>query len=519
MTINAGNILLIFSILLFVSILAGRFSHRFGTPILLLFLLVGMAFGTDGFGIEFNNPRIVQFIGMIALSIILFSGGMDTKFSEIKPICGPGVVLATAGVLLTALITGTFIYHLCGWLDVNMGFKESMLLAAVMASTDSASVFNILRQKNIGLKHNLRPILELESGSNDPMAYILTILLIESITTSGMGFGVVAGTFLMQMCVGALSGYLLGRVAVHVLNNLNTGNKSLNSILLLAMVIFIFSFTDLVNGNGYLAVYIAGLVAGNAKLPNKYTLTAFFDGFTWLFQIVMFLSLGLLVNPLEMVGIAVLGGAIGLFMIFVSRPLAVFTSLVPFRKLTARMKLYISWVGLRGAVPIIFATYPMVAGVENSDIIFNTVFFITIISLLIQGTTVNSAAKMLGLAVEEKNIGFGINLPDNIKAQLSELEVDDHFLAQGTTLKELQLPKGKLVIMIRREEEYIVPKGDTPLMKGDILLLISEEPQGMDEAEKEQLAKAFLPFKLPVLTSSRKAEKAKADRKSDGNKR
>ncbi|MBP3331314.1 MAG: potassium/proton antiporter [Tidjanibacter sp.] len=514
MVINAENILLVMSILLFVSIIAGRVSHKFGTPILLLFLVVGMAFGTDGFGIEFNSPKIVQFIGMVALSIILFSGGMDTKFTEIKPIIAPGIVLATAGVLLTALITGAFIYFLCGWIGINLGFTESLLLASVMASTDSASVFSILRQKNIGLKHNLRPILELESGSNDPMAYILTILLIQATTTEGMGIGAIIGTFLLQMFLGGLFGFLLGKAAVHILNNLNTGNKSLNSILLLAMVFFVFSFTDLVGGNGYLAVYIAGLIAGNSKLPNKYTLTAFFDGFTWLFQIVMVLSLGLLVNPHEMLDIAILGLAIGVFMIFISRPIAVFTTLIPFRKITSKMKLYISWVGLRGAVPIIFATYPMVAGVENSDLIFNTVFFITIISLLVQGTTVNSVAKWLQLAVQEKNIGFGINLPDNIKAQLAEFEVDSQFLKQGETLKEIQLPKGKLVIMIRRNEEYIVPKGDTRLMAGDILLLISEKPQVTEQIDEDILSKAFAPFKKP-MRKNRHKHPHKADRKQE----
>ncbi len=475
MNFNVENAVLLFSILLFVSILASRVSHKFGTPILLLFLTVGMLFGSDGLGIQFNNPSAVQFIGMIALSIILFSGGMDTKFSEIKPIAVPGIVLATAGVFLTAIITGLFIYQLCIWFNIALTLKESLLLASVMASTDSASVFSILRQKRTGLKYNLRPTLELESGSNDPMAYILTILLIQSINTDSMSILSGIGTFLMQMCTGAILGFVMGKVAVYLLNKLDTDYKSLSSILLLSVVFFTFAFTDLLKGNGYLAVYIAGLIAGNAELPNKHTLTTFFDGFTWLFQIVMFLSLGLLVNPHEMLGIAGIGLIIGIFMILVSRPIAVFACLTPFRKFTTKMKLYVSWVGLRGAVPIIFATYPMAAGIENSGLIFNTVFFITIISLLIQGTTVNSAAELLGLATKEQDPGFDISLPDNIKAQLTEMVVDDSFLAKGNTLKQISLPKDKLVIMIRRGDEYIIPKGDTLIELNDCLLLISSQ--------------------------------------------
>ena len=369
MTLDAGNILLIGSILLFVSIVVGKAGFRFGVPALLLFLGVGMLFGTDGLGIEFNNPQTAQFIGVIALSIILFSGGMDTSASEIKPVLGQGIILATVGVMLTALLTGYFIYYITNLWDsfINLTFIESLLLASVMSSTDSASVFSILRSKRQGLKENLRPMLELESGSNDPMAYMLTILLIQMIQSGESSLVNTALQFVMQMSIGAVAGFLLGRLAVYSINKLNI-NQSLYPVLLLAFVFFIFSFTDLLRGNGYLAVYIAGLVVGNKKMIHKKSLTTFFDGITWLFQIVMFLTLGLLVNPAELLPIASLGILVGIFMIILARPLSVFLCLLPFRKMTTKARVYVSWVGLRGAVPIIFATYPLERTARFTDI-------------------------------------------------------------------------------------------------------------------------------------------------------
>ena len=477
MVLSTGNILLFGSILLFAGILGGKVSGRFGTPMLLFFLLVGMLFGTDGIGIEFNNFASTQFVGMVALSVILFSGGMDTSFSDIKPVLKEGVVLATLGVLLTALLTGTFIYFVGGWLGINVPLPIALLIAAVMSSTDSASVFAILRSKKQGLTQNIRPLLELESGSNDPMAYILTIMLIQIATGADSSAGEVILTFLKQMCLGALSGYLLAQGAVRIINRINIGNKSLYSTLLLSMVFFIYSFTDLVDGNGYLAVYIAGIVMGNKKLSYKRTLSTFFDGVTWLFQIVMFLMLGLLVNPHELIDIAPIGLLIGLFTIVVSRPVAVWLSLLPFRrKFSRKAKAYISWVGLRGAAPILFATYPKLAGIDPNNTIFNIVFFITIISLLVQGTTVSSMAEVLGVSAASPEEGFDIDLPEDIKASLTEVEVtqDNN---EGKTLREISLPEKTLIMMIRREGHYIIPNGNTVLQKGDRLLLISEEAQ------------------------------------------
>ena len=400
MIFTAENTLLIGSILLFVSIVVGKTGYRFGVPTLLLFLVVGMLFGSDGLGLQFHDAKDAQFIGMVALSIILFSGGMDTKFREIKPILGPGIVLSTVGVLLTALFTGLFIWWISGmsWSNIYLPITASLLLASTMSSTDSASVFAILRSQKMNLKHNLRPMLELESGSNDPMAYMLTIVLIQFIQSSGMGVGAIVGSFAIQFIVGAAAGYVLGKLAIRMLNKLNIDNQALYPILLLAFVFFTFSITDLLKGNGYLAVYIAGIMVGNNKIMHRKDIYTFMDGLTWLFQIIMFLCLGLLVNPHEMLEVAAVALLIGVFMIIIGRPLSVFLCLLPFRKITMKSRIFVSWVGLRGAVPIIFATYPVVAGVEGSNLIFNIVFFITIVSLVVQGTTISFVARILTLS-------------------------------------------------------------------------------------------------------------------------
>lgn len=479
MILTAENILLVCSILLFVSIWAGKTGYRFGVPTLLLFLLVGMLFGSDGLGIQFYNMKAAQFIGMVALSIILFTGGMDTRFQDIRPVLKPGIALSTVGVLFTTLFTGLFIWWLSGmsWTNIHFPLIPSLLLAATMSSTDSASVFAILRSQKINLKHNLRPMLELESGSNDPMAYMLTIVLTQLTQAAGMGWWQIAGSFVVQFIVGAAAGYLLGKLAVIMLNKLNIDNQSLYPILLLAFVLFTFSITSLLNGNGYLAVYIAGMMVGNHKIAYRKETNTFMDGLTWLFQIIMFLCLGLLVNPHEMLQVAAVALLIGVFMILVGRPLSIFLSLLPFGKtITSKSRLFISWVGLRGAVPIIFATYPVVAEVPGANSIFNIVFFITILSLVIQGTTITRVARMLGLSIPQEKTGndFGVELPEELGSELREITVTPELLAQGDTLQRMQLPKGTLVMIVKRENEFLIPNGTLKLHANDKLLLISE---------------------------------------------
>lgn len=485
--ITGENVVLVAALLLFVAVMAGKVAYRFGAPALLLFLGVGMLFGWDF--ISFRSVEMTQFVGMMALCIILFTGGMDTRFTEIRPILGAGVVLATAGVVLTAFVLAGFVWLIAPWLDLAISFPLALLLAATMSSTDSASVFSILRSKKQGLRENLRPMLELESGSNDPMAYMLTILLVGILSTRGseMGLGMSLVYFLVQMVVGAVSGYLVGRAAVWTINRINLANHSLYSVLLLAFILLSFSFTDLIRGNGYLAVYIAGLVVGNHKLSQKRQLTVFFDGFTWLMQIIMFLTLGLFVNSNELLQpeVLILGGAVGAFMILVARPLSVFLCLLPFRRFSARARLYISWVGLRGAVPILFATYPLMAGIEHADLLFNVVFLSTIISLVVQGTTVSGMANLLGLAYEERESAFDVNMHEDMKSALTEVEVNETMLTGGRTLREIALPENTLVMMVCRNGEYFVPQGKTELVVGDKLLVISDRSEELATTYKD----------------------------------
>ncbi len=406
MNITTENILLLGSVLLFISILAGRAGYRFGVPVLLLFLSVGMFFGSDGIGIEFNSPYIAQFIGIASLSIILFSGGMDTNISEIKPVLAKGIVLSSLGVLLTTLFTGFIIYFVTQIFNkfISFSIPESMLLAAIISSTDSASVFSILRSKGVSLRHNIRPLLELESGSNDPMAFMLTLIFIKMIKTGDVGVLSFFTSLVTQFGIGALCGFMIAKAILFIISKLQLESKSLYHVLLLASLFFTYSFTDLIYGNGFLAVYIAGLTIGNSKFQCDETAYTFFDGIAWLAQLILFLTLGLLVNPTDLIqfDVAALGLIIAFSMIIISRPFSVFISLTPFKSVSINAKHFISWVGLRGAVPIVFATYPLIAGIPNATHIFNIVFFITLVSLIVQGTTVNFVAKKLGLTNDEE---------------------------------------------------------------------------------------------------------------------
>lgn len=478
--ITAENILLVGSVLIFTSILISKTGYRFGIPTLLLFLLVGMAFGSDGLGIQFNSASDAQFIGMMALSIILFSGGMDTRYSDIKPVLKQGILLSTVGVLVTTLLTGLFIYFLSNHTQANIELTllVSLLLAATMSSTDSASVFSLLRSQRMNLKYNLRPMLELESGSNDPMAYMLTIVLIQVIG-SGSNFDIVIilKDLFLQFLFGGVLGYAFGKFSVWLINKIELSNSSLYPILLLSIIFITFTLTDLVKGNGYLAVYIAGMIVGNARLTYRKETNTFMNGLTWLFQIIMFLTLGLLVNPHEMIDIAVTALLIGIFMILIARPVSVFLCLLPFKGISNKARIFISWVGLRGAVPIIFATYPVIAQIPGSNQLFNTVFFITLLSLIIQGMTISKMARWLKLDLPEEKEGneFGVELPEEIDTHLNDITLTEDMLTVGNRLADMNISKGTLVMLIKRGNEFIIPNGQIELHAGDKLLVMSEK--------------------------------------------
>lgn len=489
-TFASENILLLGSVLIFCSILITKAGGRFGMPALLLFLVAGMLFGNDGLGIHFDNMGQAQFVGMVALCVILFTGGLETKFSDIKPVLGPGLTLSTIGVLLTTALTGGFIYFLSQWNSIpfELPLVTCFLLAATMSSTDSATVFNILRGKNINLKGTMQPMLELESGSNDPMAYILTVVLIQLALTVGDGSAILNGqemvvdalkVLVQQFAAGAMIGAGAGFATVWVMRKLDLNNTPLYSIMLMSLVFFTFSITDMMDGNGYLAVYIAGIIIGNHSLKSRKQVVAFFDGMTWIMQIGMFLLLGLLVCPSEMWKTALAALLIGIFMMLLARPVSVFLSLLPFKNIDFSSKIFISWVGLRGAVPIIFAIYPVIENVPGSHDIFNIVFFITLLSLVLQGSSIVKAAQMLGLllpAVEEKH--FEVELPEEAGEQKVVTVTREMLDEKGNNLAALALPLAVRVIFIKRGDRYLVPNGSMELLEGDHLLTIASSDVG-----------------------------------------
>ena len=500
--------LLVLSLLFFVSIIADKIGNRYGVPALLLFLIVGMLFGSGCMGLfgDDSNPidtPNAQAISTIAMCIILFSGGLDTKLNDIKSVLAPGITLATIGVLITCVITGVIVYFIFGWLNAvaSIGISMALLIAATMSSTDSASVFSIMRTHSMGLKHNLRPLLELESGANDPMAYVLTTTLIGVVLAqSGSVEGLpIIQNIVIQLVMGLVLGLAFGEGLILLFKHVRLANEALYPIMVLTACIFIFAITYYLNGNTYLAVYVGGVIIGNAKFTRKRQTKAFFNGLTWLSQLLMFLMLGLMVRPADFLHLNVLLSCliICIVMIFVSRPIAVWLCMLPFRKYHTRDKIMLSWVGLKGAVPIIFAILCKANGVPQADIIFNVVFLCTIVSLLTQGTTLAIVAERLNLATppdEAKQLEhFDLDLPDEIQSTAHELEVTNDMLVGGCTLREMQIPPHTLIIMVRREDDFFVPTGSSTLQTGDQLLVITDHDadevyqQIISEAEEEAL--------------------------------
>lgn len=477
---SIGNILLICSLLIFTSILAGVTSYRFGLPTLILFLLIGMLAGSEGIGgIYFDDPKIAQYIGVVCLNFILFSGGLDTDFKTIKPILWQGISLSTLGVLLTAVTLGLFV-----WAVTDFTIYEGLLLGAIVSSTDAAAVFSILRSKSIALKSNLRPTLEFESGSNDPMAYFLTIALLGMVVNQDHSLIYIIPMFFKQMIIGSITGLLIAITSVFLINHIKLVFEGLYPVLVISIMFFTFSATDFLGGNGFLAVYLCAVYLGNKNFIHKKTILKMFDAMAWLMQIILFLTLGLLVFPSHILPLVGLGLIVSAFLIFVARPISVYLSLLPFR-IKLRKKLYISWVGLRGAVPIVFATYPLIAGIDKSEMIFNIVFFVSVTSVLIQGTTLSSVAKWLRVAIPEKakpKSSVESFLFDNDKTTMVEIVIPDNSIAAGKKIVELGLPKSVIITVVHRGDRFIIPDGSTILNKNDQLILLSDNHRNLENA-------------------------------------
>jgi len=482
MHITSENILLIGSVLLLLSILGGKTTSRWGVPTLIFFLLVGILAGSEGIGgIQFDDPHIAQFVGITALNFILFSGGLSTDFPTIRPILWKGMALSTLGVLLTALSVGIFVHYLLGFT-----LPEGLLLGAIVSSTDAAAVFSILRGKGIGLKGNLRPLLELESGSNDPMAYFLTISLTAVVKEGHLPVGELTLLFCKGFIIGGLMGYATGKGSLWLLNRIHLNNEGIYPVLLLALALFSYSATEFLGGNGFLAIYICAVVLGTSNFIHKRSLIRFYDGVAWLMQIILFLTLGLLVFPSRVMAVAGPGLLISAFLIFIARPIGVFGSLL-FFKTNRRSKLFLSWVGLRGAVPIVFATYPMIEGLAQSDMIFNLVFFIAVSSVLVQGTTLPAIARGLHLTVPgraKKRSGNDLEWIDPVMSVREEILLPAHAPVAGKRIVEINFPKTAKILLIIRGKDYITPVGSTVLQGDDKLLIVAEDGRSHLAAKK-----------------------------------
>ncbi|WP_424000774.1 potassium/proton antiporter [Maribacter sp. IgM3_T14_3] len=479
MNLTIENILLVGSILLFISIIVGKTSYKFGVPTLILFLAIGMLAGSDGIGgIKFDDPKLAQFIGIVSLNFILFSGGLDTNWKSVKPILKEGIMLSTLGVLLTAVTLGAFVYYI-----TDFTIYESMLLGSIVSSTDAAAVFSILRSKNLALKSNLRPTLELESGSNDPMAYVLTLAFLTLVINQDLSVLSIIPLFLQQMILGGIGGFAFGKLSEIIINKIKLGFEGLYPVLVIALMFITFSATDAVGGNGFLAIYICAVYLGNQDLIHKSTILKMFDGMAWLMQIVLFLTLGLLVFPSQIVPYLGIGLLISVFLILIARPVSVLLSLMFFKMKMGR-RFYISWVGLRGAVPIVFATYPLLAGIDKANIIFSIVFFISVSSVLIQGTTLSIFAKWLNVALPEEvkpiaeNDRYILNLP---KSEMEEVSIPFDSFAVGKRIIDLHIPRSAFIVMIKRNNKFVRPGGSTIIEADDVLVLLLDNEESLKE--------------------------------------
>lgn len=463
--------LLAAGVLLLISLIVSRLGGRLGIPGLLLFLGVGMLAGTDGLGIQFSDYRLAQALGTVALCFILFQGGLTTHWNETRPVLKRGLSLATLGVLITAGVMATFAHVV-----LNLPWLIAWLLGAVVSSTDASAVFSVLKERALGLKGDIGPLLEFESGGNDPMAVFLTVGLLELIAHPGMGVLEIVPLFVKQMVIGGVLGVVLGRVALLTLNRLQLQFEGLYSVLTLALALTIFSVTAVAGGSGFLAIFVAGIILGNADFLHKRSLLSFHDGLAWLMQVVMFLTLGLLVNPHELLPTAGLALACALVLVFVARPLSVFISLAA-SQMPVRHKTMVAWVGLRGAIPIVLATFPLLAGVPQAQVLFNVVFFIVLTSVLLQGTTLTVAADLLGLRTP-RTVPSAPPLTytptGHSKNALVEVEVRAGSPADNTRIVDLHLPPEALVVLIHRAGEYLIPRGATRLMAGDSVQVLAQ---------------------------------------------
>ncbi|NGZ77212.1 potassium/proton antiporter [Saccharibacillus alkalitolerans] len=464
MQFTVDNSILLFSALLIVGVLTTKFSSRLGVPSLVFFIVVGMVLSRF---IYFDNAYLTQLFGIVALIVILFEGGLQTKWTSMKKVIVPSATLATVGVLITTVTIGALAKYILG-----LTWLEGMLFGAIVGSTDAAAIFAVLGSKNIRPK--LTATLEAESGTNDPMAIFLTVSLIQLIQNPESSFLTLILGFVWQMGLGLVMGLLLGKVSVAIINKINLDSSGLYPVLSMALAVLTYSGTAMLHGSGLLAVYVMAVLVGNSDLTYRHSIFRFNEGFAWMMQILMFILLGLLVFPHQLPSVTWQGLGLSILLMFVARPLGVFVSMI-FMKFDLKEITFISWAGLRGAVPIVLATYPMIAGIEHSQLIFNVVFFVVLTSALIQGSTISFLADKLGLLGGKKATApHSLELVSigKTNSEIIEIDVEENSVVEGKQIQHAKLPVEALVTAIVRDEKIITPKGATRIKAGDILYVL-----------------------------------------------
>lgn len=467
----SDNIMMIIALFFIIGVVTTKISTRFGLPALLLFILIGMIAGSDGLNIIYlDNPNYAQIIGIIALVVILFEGGLSTKWTTIRPVAAPSLLLATVGVLITSMIVAVG-----ATLILGVTWMEGLLFGAIVGSTDAAAVFSVLKGNNI--KKRLAATLEAESGTNDPMAMFLTLAMIEFLMVDGHSFLHMTGDFFLQMSIGLITGLVIGKGASIMINRISLDSGGLYPLLALGAAFLSYAVAVNIYGSGLLAVYVAALVIGNSDLTYRHVIFSFNEGFAWMMQLVMFVILGLLVFPGQLFTweVTINGLLISAILIFIARPAAVWLSTIGFGY-SMNEKNLLAWAGLRGAVPIVLATYPMIAGFEHAQLFFNVVFFVVLTSTLIQGSTISPVAKWLGLTGPEKTIPFHtleLISVGKTNVEMVEYQVKPGTAVEGMNLMEIPFPRGVLVNAVIREEELITPSGETTLQAEDILYMMT----------------------------------------------
>ena len=459
-----GVEILIAGIIILLSLFSIRISKKLEIPLLIMFLLVGMLAGSEGIGrIYFDNALVAQNLGTIALMFIIFSGGLETKKEDVKKSLYPSGTLATLGVLLTAGLSGVAVYYL-----TDFTLKEALLFSAMVSSTDAAAVMSILGDSK--LKKDIKSVVEIESGSNDPMAYALILFLL-SFFKEGESTSIVTGIIflLKQITLGAIIGYIFGVVTLPLANYIKIVREEFLTIHLIAILFICFGLATVLDGNGFLAIYIAGIMIGNKKFNYKLNSIRNMRLITWFMQIGMFVMLGLLVFPSQLLGYIFIGSLLSVIMIIVIRMLVVYSLLWPF-KFNYKEKFFISWAGLKGAVPIIFATMAITEGLPNAQGMFNLTFYIVVFSVLLQGMTLKYVGKKLNLFEENQVEDKFIEIEELEELALKKMILDEQSEYVNKKIRELELPQGMLIVSIKRDENYITPKGDVTLLMGDTLL-------------------------------------------------